>query len=219
MAKLTLTTVRTALKLALGNSLSFFNVSETVAGSEADAITQTNAKLTAIIYDGLRILDRLKPLRAEMNINLIAGQNRYDLPATTLDIIKHRWGEAQLSAYKPWNPLYPKKLPSARVSESTTATQCVLSPCPSAAQLNALGNFMPLVISTQWHITETDTGTVSDKFLQWVVLACQCAAMQRVLVSRAGDPLKQQQSKNLNPAAVKESLMAELNEWAQGRGV
>lgn len=216
MANLTLPIVRAQVLIALGTASRFFTGSAEIHG-EAEAQQTTNNNLNQIISQGLTILNGLKPLRGEVILNLIANKNRYDLPNTVLNIISHQWGQQQLVAFKPWQPSYPKNIPNVRYDNAGSTGQAVLNPPPSSLLLNSLGSFMPLSVAQRWTITENgDNTTVDDRNLDRVILACRAAAMLNILTSRAGDPLKNQQSKNLNPQSAYNTLMQELNTWAMG---
>lgn len=214
MAKLTLPLVRQQLEASLGRAAKYFTKNAELANSQAEADAETAANLNMVITKGLGILNQLKPLRGEIILNLTANKNRYELPSTTLDIIKHNWGREQLKAFKPWQPHYPRNLPSVKLQDGDT-TQAVLSVPPTVSSINALGAFMPLEVAQQWAINETG-GTVEDKHTAQVLKACEAAAMLSILTSRVGDPLKNQQAKNLNPKAAYDTLMHDLKAWAAG---
>jgi hypothetical protein len=215
VAKLTLSQVRQALILELGGAASYFQGSTELEDDDAAAAQKTTEKLNALIKSGLAILGAIKPLRSTVNINLIAGKKRYDLPSHVTQVITHDWGKQHLKTFKPWQPQYPKFIPCARFDETETGPKLVLTPAPTMNLINQLTSFMGVSVTGLWRI-EDDViqSNVSDKFLPQVLMACQVAAMKHILVSRAGDPLKQQAAKNMNPAAVQDSLMGMLREWA-----
>lgn len=216
MVKLDRENVRKALENELGNSMSFFRKSSAISGDQASADAETLKDLNMLIQQGLSILDDLKPLRLHQVINLTAGKNRYELPSYALAVVSHDWGREQLKTFKPWQPQYPKNIPSARLEETDDATQLVLSPSPSWSLINALSNFMPVNLTAQWRIEDSaENGNVHEKFLPKVLQACQAAAMKHIMVSRAGDPIKVQAAKNLNPSAVYDRMIMDLERWAR----
>lgn len=215
MAKLTLQIVRDALPAALGSALSYFQGNSAVEADQAAADAKTEKSLNTLILNALAFLTQIKPLRAEQNVMLTAAKNRYDLPANTIGVLGHDWGKEHLRRFQPWQPQYPKFIPSVRLDETQDGPELVLTPAPTANLINQLTTYMKVDLTIAWRIdTLPENGTVDEKFLPQVLSACQMAAMKHIMVSKAGDPMKIQSAKNLNPAAVHDRLKTELEDWA-----
>jgi len=62
-------------------------------------------------------LARFKRRAKYVQLTLTANETTYYAPADLIEFKAHSWGRKQRSMYQPWQPGYPRRLPTVSVTD------------------------------------------------------------------------------------------------------
>ena len=111
------------------------------------------------------------------SLTLAANQTTYEAPADLLEYKYSTWGE-QRQQLKPWQPGYPRRLPSVMVTDSQPK-QLVLSVAPAQSSINLLGSTFKFFYFASHHLDDdASKTTVAESERGLLLLRAQAEAMK-----------------------------------------
>ncbi len=117
---------------------------------------------TQMLHSGVSLCNDYKPRKRTSSLQLVANQEFYDGPDNILSITRYEWGRAQRKSLKPYDPAYPKKLPSVRLVWDDVPT-IQISPAPTSGQITALGDQFMYDYRQKWIVSDDESKSNIDE--------------------------------------------------------
>lgn len=127
----------------------------------------------------------------EGSLTLVADQAGYPAPADYVCIHLPQWGKAERQRYKPWDPLYPVRLPQPHTVEGLSGLEIHLSPAPTAAQINQLGATWPFLYVARHKVDANAANTtIAPNNRGVLLLRAQAEAMKELAIAGVVQPIQ-----------------------------
>ncbi|MGI9278193.1 MAG: hypothetical protein ACR2PX_00975 [Endozoicomonas sp.] len=164
-------------------------------------------------------LARFKRRPRNVRLMLQADESVYDAPADLVEFKAHAWGRKQRSMSQPWEPGYPRMLPTVSVTDGNPK-QLHLSFAPTAqliAQLGSVFSFTYYARHTLGDTSEDTTVHPSDRDL--LLLRAQAEAMKVLSIRYADKTISSKQmisgaARIGTPAALYKEFLSEFERRA-----
>lgn len=134
--------------------------------------------LTLFINSALTDLSRVRPLKIYGELALVADQSFYDAPADLIKPLYSDWGKTEQHSHKPWDSNWIGYLPGINLVVQSGVRKLLLSPSPSAEQINIIGSTYTYFYSSTYVLEDTDAASnVPDALRETLLVRALAAAM------------------------------------------
>lgn len=163
---------------------------------------------------------RARPRKFLGSLTVIADLSTYDSPDDLVKFHSHLWGIVPVTRARPWERIWPGRLPEVHVAEIESVRKLVLTPAPSLQQITVLGADFRYYYFAK-HAIDADPAktTIAAGDRQLLLLRAQAEAMRELAIRNLHKPVQLrdgagQGARNGTPAALFEALLDEFERAA-----
>ncbi|WP_422134950.1 hypothetical protein [Endozoicomonas sp. ALD040] len=187
--------------------------------SLTDSAEYLDDQLDPLLTVAANELARIKRRPKNVALTLEDGKSLYDAPADLIEFSAHAWGQKQRTLFQPWEPNYPRTLPTVSVMEGNPK-QLLLSFAPTAQLIAQLGSEFRFTYYARHILSETaEDTTVNPADRDLLLLRAQAEAMKVLSIRYADKTISSKQmisgaARIGTPAALYKEFLAEFERRA-----
>lgn len=145
-------------------------------------------------------LGRKRRRTLSATLQLVAGQSEYAAPADLVMPTMSSWGVSERAASRPWRNTWPGRLPRLTALGDPGAMKLLLTPAPTAQQIQLLGASYPFYYLAAHHLDADATKTtVREVDRGLLLLRAQAEAMKELAMRNLKKPVSMREGLNASP--------------------